>query len=420
MKATMSMVWLGLSCSAFSSSGWKITKRSFSNSYPFTISARSTMCWSFSDTYCCFRREPSLSSMLKRTAAELSVAEYSLTGIDTRPNERESDAIERAAMRAPQSRSGPPRCASGPGAYGQALDLVTRGVAPGRRLVAKDLHAFADRLRRRPVVRPGVLLLEAQVLARGRDGPLRAALERHQLLPGDRHRDAEARPRSRREGRCRRLPWAVPQVVDEDPADAVAAAAPGDEALGNRLRQMRHDRLRESLGDVVVQLGGERHDDVQALAAARLQPALQAELAQHRAHQERGLLDLRPAHALAGVEVEDDAIRLIDRVRRRVQRVELDRVHLRRRDERVDVVDREHRRVARPELCVEHAQPRDARLGVLLEEQLAGDAIGRADQRHRPVAQVRQDALGDALEVAHERQLGDAGRRIDDAVGVAD
>ena len=161
-----------------------------------------------------------------------------------------------------------------------------------------------------------------------------------------------------------------------------------------------------------MQLGRERHDDVQSLAAAGLQPALQRELAEHGAHQERGLLDLRPAHALAGVEVEDDAIRLIDRVRRRVQRVELDRVHLRRRDERVDVVDREHRRVARPELCVEHAQPRDARLGVLLEEQLAGDAIGRADQRHRPVAQVRQDALGDALVVAHERQLGDAGRGI--------
>ncbi len=32
MKATMSIVWLGLSCSAFSSSGWKMTKRSFSNS----------------------------------------------------------------------------------------------------------------------------------------------------------------------------------------------------------------------------------------------------------------------------------------------------------------------------------------------------------------------------------------------------
>src|SRR5678815_5827440 len=109
------------------------------------------MCWSFSETYCCLRRAPSLSSMLKRTVAELSVAEYSLTGIDTRPNERESDAIDRAGIRAPRSFrvrtggaradrvSGPPRCASGPGAYGQGLDLVTRGVASCRRLVAERL-----------------------------------------------------------------------------------------------------------------------------------------------------------------------------------------------------------------------------------------------------------------------------------------
>src|SRR5664279_1561710 len=71
------------------------------------MSARSTTFWSFSETYCCLRREPSLASMLKRTAAELSVAEYSLTGIDTRPNERDSEAIERAAIPTPLSPRGP-------------------------------------------------------------------------------------------------------------------------------------------------------------------------------------------------------------------------------------------------------------------------------------------------------------------------
>ena len=49
-------------------------------------------------------------------------------------------------------------------------------------------------------------------------------------------------------------------------------------------------------------------------------------------------------------------------LRRRVQGVELDRVHLRRGDEGLDVVDGEHRRVAGPELRVELAQAGDARL----------------------------------------------------------
>src|SRR5688572_22058050 len=62
------------------------------------MSARATTAWSFSETYCCFSREPSLASRLNLTALAVSVAEYSLTGIDTRPKLRVREAIERAAM----------------------------------------------------------------------------------------------------------------------------------------------------------------------------------------------------------------------------------------------------------------------------------------------------------------------------------
>src|SRR5580692_6127215 len=48
--------------------------------------------------YCCFTREPSGASMLNRTSAPLSVAEYSLTGMVTRPKDNDSDAIERAGI----------------------------------------------------------------------------------------------------------------------------------------------------------------------------------------------------------------------------------------------------------------------------------------------------------------------------------
>src|SRR5688500_1191326 len=63
------------------------------------MSARSTGMFSLMHRYCCFTREPHLCSRLKLTPPELSVAEYSFTGIDTKPKLSESDAIERAAMR---------------------------------------------------------------------------------------------------------------------------------------------------------------------------------------------------------------------------------------------------------------------------------------------------------------------------------
>ena len=49
-------------------------------------------------TYRCRRRPPLADISLKRMAAELSVAEYSLTGIDTNPNASESDAMEREGI----------------------------------------------------------------------------------------------------------------------------------------------------------------------------------------------------------------------------------------------------------------------------------------------------------------------------------
>src|SRR5437764_969597 len=62
------------------------------------MSARATTAWSFSETYCCFRREPSRVRRLNFTAPDDSVAEYSFTGMDTRPKLNDRDAMERAAM----------------------------------------------------------------------------------------------------------------------------------------------------------------------------------------------------------------------------------------------------------------------------------------------------------------------------------
>ena len=85
--------------------------------------------------------------------------------------------------------------------------------------------------------------------------------------------DAEARARPRRPGARGRRAEAVAQVVDEDLADAVLRPALGDEALGNRRGHVLDDALGELPDRVPVFLRRDRHDDVQALAAARLEEA---------------------------------------------------------------------------------------------------------------------------------------------------
>ena len=67
----------------------------------------------------------------------------------------------------------------------------------------------------------------------------------------------------------------------------------------------------------------------------------------------------------------------------------------------VHAVDLQQRVVAGVERRVE--QPDAGQLAssaVLLEEQLAADAVGRPHQRHRPALQVRQHQLGDLGVVA--------------------
>src|SRR5438094_4695756 len=66
------------------------------------MSARSTGMFSLMHRYCCFTREPQVCSRLKPMLDELSVAEYSFTGIDTSPKLSDSEAMERAAMSAPR------------------------------------------------------------------------------------------------------------------------------------------------------------------------------------------------------------------------------------------------------------------------------------------------------------------------------
>ena len=92
------------------------------------------------------------------------------------------------------------------------------------------------------------------------------------------------------QARDRRRAAAVAQVVDEDPADAVLARRSWRRSGRARVfARWLHDRLREVLDGVPVLPRLDRHDDVQALAAAGLQERGQAELVEEGAHQLRPL-----------------------------------------------------------------------------------------------------------------------------------
>src|SRR3982751_5113522 len=66
------------------------------------MSSRVTATSSLTHKYCCFRREPqALCSRLNEMARLASVAEKSLTGMETSPNETVNDAIDRAAISSP-------------------------------------------------------------------------------------------------------------------------------------------------------------------------------------------------------------------------------------------------------------------------------------------------------------------------------
>lgn len=57
---------------------------------------------------------------------------------------------------------------------------------------------------------------------------------------------------------------------------------------------------------------------------------------------------------------------------------------------------------------------------MLLEEQLAGNALRRADERYWPVLEVREHPRRDAVVVRDQFQLGDARTLVNDTVAVGD
>ncbi len=166
----------------------------------------------------------------------------------------------------------------------------------------------------------------------------------------------------------------------------------------------------------------DRHHDVQALAARRLDQRLEPQVVEDLEHQERDL-HRGVERVVRRVDVGDEQVGAFELVPAHRRRVELERRLVPEPRERVGVVAHGVGDVA------PGARRRDrdgldpvrrVRGRVLLEVALAVHAVGRSDQRERPVAQPREHEPRDGAEVVDVRLLRDAERRPQELVRTGD
>ena len=181
----------------------------------------------------------------------------------------------------------------------------------------------------------------------------------------------------------------------------------------------RGQRTRDDLGEVPrVLVGGaplDRHEHVDPVRAARLAARLEPERVERLLDEQRDLHRLGEADVGRGVEVEEDEVGPVGLVDARVPRVHVDAAHVDHPEQCVFVVDDGgvdpaflRRSLARRDLHVEARDPLGHALRcVFLEERLAISAVGIATHRERPIAQVRDEHLGDRGVVVDQVALGD-------------
>ena len=192
-------------------------------------------------------------------------------------------------------------------------------------------------------------------------------------------------------------------MVDEHAATLLLEPFGRDEPRVVRLEAARHQ-----LGQL-VRLGvrvaaRDRHEDVDAVGAARLHVRAQLEAVERFTNEVGDANRLHEAvPRLRRVEVEDDIVRAVRLVDARVPGVHVDAVHLHHPHGRRGLVH--EREVDEPRLAFAFARPgpelprrepvRLALRRLLVEVRLAADAVRVALERERPVLQVRHDRRAD-------------------------
>src|SRR5258708_12081184 len=128
---------------------------------------------------------------------------------------------------------------------------------------------------------------------------------------------------------------------------------------------------------------------MQALAAGKLDEALQIDGGEPLAHVGRGCNDVGPVDAVAGIDIEDDTVAKVQMLDGRAAHMQFEHARLHQRKQTIEVLDRDDL----PPLAVDHRMKTfltEAGRGMLLKEALAARSLGPAQKRERPADKPRR------------------------------
>ena len=183
-------------------------------------------------------------------------------------------------------------------------------------------------------------------------------------------------PRSSRQSRCAGSPRrSCPPGCADRSWPRTTAARPAPDAAPGPLKILR---------GFPAMLPAQRHQHMQALAAAGLEPRVQPDLAQQRAQHPGRLPDALPGHALARVQVEHDAVRLVDGRLHGVPGVEFDGIHLDCRQHRPRRRQLQQGRMPRIQGLRQQTRAGHRGIHVALEKQVPRCPTARTSETGRP------------------------------------
>ena len=245
-------------------------------------------------------------------------------------------------------------------------------------------------------------------------------LDVRQLVPGDGRGDRRVRPASHRVRGGDRAVARILVVVDEDLLAALFLPPGGGHKLGQPPLDLTRERERAAAHHREFPARLDPAGDVDAAIAGGLRPADPAHLREHLAHERRDDLRVGEVRARLRVDVDPQLVGTVDVRSARRPRMEVDDGEIRRPRHLRELRDAELVRVpAGGEGDARDLDPVRPLLGhPLLVDHLALDAVRKAAELRRPLAQRPHDPLADREVVADEIELRLAAGRKEHLVGV--
>ncbi len=243
------------------------------------------------------------------------------------------------------------------------------------------------------------------------------------LVPRSRRGDGRMFSSAKRIRCDRRLGGAVLAPVEEHLAGAQALRHGRGDLFGHRLLQLLRDPLREYRCTSRTDRFGQRHIEMQPLAAAGEGKGGEADVGDEIADLVGHLAQLPERDPLTGIQIEDDACRrtLAPIYEPPLRDMDLERGLLGDPRQPLDGVDQ--RVGGRSRLMGDRRTIEPFRRGrgeLLLEKRGLVDAVGPALAGHRPARDVRNHHLGDLDVVLEDLGLGGTRRGVKHLVGVGE